>query len=967
MNVVVMDPGSYKLKPLEAVSRLIGAPGFLRNPNSEFAEYIVDKVIRPSATNTSIVTDATLVISQAHMGVSLFRQQRETSRLLAGLVYKTLIPDDKVPTGMRFIRLYRITDQREGQHGMYDTITNGVMSKDYKQEFRPTSRVVTMRFGSLLGVTVPSVALELITRELDSVSTSWELTRTIDVLQYCAAQPTLTDRIAQRTKTASRAERLDCVLMMAELMCGMVNLQPESFVCALENARRVLESDKPEVVIMGDSLFRVISQTHSGSTMSPIVSEEADLTPEFTVYTTDNEVARLSGGHEFTMREVQHGSLGTGLPFVKGSVSQDSSENNKVNYIVLGGGPTDKIPIVHVDAVQMEHGVSRNTSTEHKAFCNSEGFKWEYFTVGCAAPAVNQLNPYTVLDTKDTDELHYKHLAQRSPSATFLHRYDGAVVGVTLRSLHARGNPVELFSRKRRQYLQNEVDSLMRDGDRALLTRERMIDLADNRDWYAKTNNPTSVLEFDAHNMVVPHDRNSGLRWTVKARVALFNSSAMNSIENELAQIGSELLVCFNHTKQGQNVAQALEFINHALQQSSGLEAMLKFRNDVYGNAFNSVNENLKNGEWTKSREYWAWLADPICAIVLHRALLEKEKNKDLLTSEEHMILVQLENLINSVLFLFNAVLGKRTNSLLPYMPAFAAPSGHSGNRGYPSSFTVHEIDYCNIMYWVVLPSLGARVYRVKESHGEDCDVTYVPMVQDPKLSRLDNELNLSNDETPTVARLNGDCFFSKARPVDYNDMTPVFEPTAGFGKSTEVGFHPTSVVTYMWAIRIRKLIGINNYLAKFLMGIHYSTLLTHRVIQEHYDTKYYSGLSYLMFRGLRFTGCGVTLMQQKSALYTLGTGIVCKPSSHNNHQVQSINQYCESVVIPDTLDSPGLHIPNVYMNDLKGGDVHIDTHGPFDMVLADAYNGFCPESDTSSGYRRPYIFTTGRSERLTS
>lgn len=157
-----------------------------------------------------------------------------------------------------------------------------------------------------------------------------------------------------------------------------------------------------------------------------------------------------------------------------------------------------------------------------------------------------------------------------------------------------------------------------------------MIDLADNRDWYAKTNNLTSVLEFDARNMVVPHDWNSGSRWTVKARVALFNSLAMNSIENELAQIGSEVLVCFNHTKQGQNVAQALEFIDHALEQTSGLEAMLNIRNDVYGNAFNSVNENLKNGEWTKSREYWAWLADPICTIALHRALLEKKKTQGL-------------------------------------------------------------------------------------------------------------------------------------------------------------------------------------------------------------------------------------------------------------------------------------------------------------------------------------------------
>lgn len=312
MNIVVMDPGSYKLKPLEAVARLIGAPGFLRNPNSEFAEYIVDKVIRSSAANTSVVTDVTLLMSQAHMGVTLFRQQRETSRLLGGFVYKMLIPDDKVPTGTKFFRKYRITDQREAQHGTYDTISNGVQTTVHSEEFRPTSKVVTMQFGSLLSVTVPSVAVDLITRELEMASTAWELTRTCEVLQYCAAQPTLIDRIARQTKTAGRAERLDYVLTMAELTCGMVNIQPDTFVCALENARRVLESKSPEVLIMGESLFRIVSQQHSGSLRSHIVTEDTVLSPEFAVYTMDNETVNASDGHQFVMKEVaRNSSLGT--------------------------------------------------------------------------------------------------------------------------------------------------------------------------------------------------------------------------------------------------------------------------------------------------------------------------------------------------------------------------------------------------------------------------------------------------------------------------------------------------------------------------------------------------------------------------------------------------------------------------------------------------------------------------------
>lgn len=962
MNIVVMDPGSYKLKPVEAVARLIGAPGFLRNPNSEFAEYIVDKVIRSSAANTSVVTDVTLLMSQAHMGVTLFRQQRETSRLLGGFVYKMLIPDDKVPTGTKFFRKYRITDQREAQHGTYDTITNGVQTTVHSEEFRPTSKVVTMQFGSLLSVTVPSVAVDLITRELEMASTAWELTRTCEVLQYCAAQPTLIDRIARQTKTAGRAERLDYVLTMAELTCGMVNIQPDTFVCALENARRVLESESPEVLIMGESLFRIVSQQHSGSSRSHIVTEDTVLSPEFAVYTMDNETVNASDGHQFVMKEVaHHSSLGTGLPFVEGSLSQEST---KVNYIMAGGGPTDKIPIVRVDGVQMEHGVSRNTSTEHKAFSNSEGFKWEYFTVGCTAPAVAQLNPYTLLDTKDADELNFKHVAQRSPSSTFLHRYDGAVVEVTLRSLHARGNPKELFTAERRRFLQTEVDSLMTGGERTRITRATMIALAKTRDWYAKTNNPASLLEFDTRHMVIPQDD----RWLVRPRFALFNSSGMNSIENEIAQIGSELLARFGKTTQAQSVTSGLEFIDHALLHSPGIQAMLAVRNEAFANTF-TLTALMSEAEWPTSRKYWSLLTDPVCTIALHRRLLAKEGSSEF-TSQERTILVQLEDLINGVLFLFHAIVGERTNSVLPYMVAFNNLSNgdEEDNHGYPTSFTANEIDYCNIMYWVVLPAMGARVYRTTESRDRDRDVRHVPVVRDGDLVRLENELNLTNSEMPTVPQITGVCFFSKTTPgAGYEDATDVFVPTAGFSESSDASFHPTSIVTYMWAVRIHKLTGVTNYLAKFLLGVHYSTLLTRRVIQDHYDTKYYSGLSYLMFRGLRFTGCGISLMPQKSMLYTLGTGVICKPTSHNTHQLLSVNQYCESTIIPDTMDSPGLYISNMYMKDLRGGDVHIDTQGPYDVVVADAFNGFCPESDTSCGGRRPYIFTTGRSERLTS
>lgn len=981
MSVVVLDAssdvsgvGSCMLKPLETITRLVKAPKFLSDdPSGKFAKYTVDNVIAASANNSSISAQATLVMSQAHMGVILFRQQKYTSRLLAGFVYKMLVPDEAVPVGMRFRRHYRITDQLEAQEGTYDTVTNRVQSREYSQVFQHTSKVVTMQFGALLNITVPSKAKDMIKRELDSASTSWEITRTIEVLKYCAAQPTLTDMVAQRTRTYSRAEKLDAILMMAELMCGMINLQPDSFLCVLENARRMLASDKPEVIIMGDTLFRVISQKSTSSTIgSHIVTENTKITPEFSVYTMANEITRVCGSYDFTMQQLTRDTLGDkDLPFTDQSCFQDGSVDMKVSYIRMGGGPGDKIPIVYVDGVQMEHGTT-NTSTEHKTLCNSEGHKWEFATVGCTAPALSQISPCHILSSKDSDEINYKHLAQRSPSTSYIHQYDGAVACVSLRELHPVGNLRELFTLERRTVLQNHVNTLMR-GNPDAIPVETLASLALTRDWYSKLKNPASVLEFDTRNMVVPRPQmgsqgqGSGVpeRWVVRPRVALFNSSSMNSIDNEIAQIGSELLTHFGDAEHAKPLTENLTFLEQALNYEHGVESMCAMRRKILTGA--PVSDIEDSNTWTNGRAFWSWFADPICAVYVRRILANKEANSTI-TERERSVLVQLEGLMNSLNELFKGIVGIRNNSVIASIPAcFMTNGNYVSQHGYPPNFTMNNVDYCNLMYWIVLPTLGARVYRPRATahrSGDEYDCT--PIVYRQHERNLTNELNLNNQSVLTVRRLSWDCAFAKVAPENWDDVSELFEPTSSVHKKcTDSGFAETSVVTYMWAIRLQKLAGIRNNLAKVLLGIHYSTLLTHNVIQEHYDTKYYSGMSYLLFRGVRFTGCGVSLMQQKSALYTLGTQIICKPTAHNTHQVGTVTQSMESVVIPETLESPGVYMPNLYMKDVRGGDVHINTGGPFDMVVADAFNGFCPESDSASGYRRPFLFTTGRSERL--
>ncbi|KAJ7984085.1 hypothetical protein DPEC_G00364460 [Dallia pectoralis] len=436
----------------------------------------------------------------------------------------------------------------------------------------------------------------------------------------------------------------------------------------------------------------------------------------------------------------------------------------------------------------------------------------------------------------------------------------------------------------------------------------------------------------------------------------------MNNIDSEIAQIGSELLAHFGDTELAKRVGDNLVFLEQALCYERGLKSMVELRHRILNQEDVTV---LQNTEWTKGRLYWSWLADPVCAVYVRRVLAGKEIGSGI-GNEERIVLVQLEGWMTSLIGLFKGIVGSRNNSVIASMPVcFNVNSGGVTEYGYPRDFTLDDVDYCNLMYWIILPALGARVYRTEANvSGNVTDRTQIQYRQNDR--SLTNELDLTNESALTVRRLNGSAAFAKVAPRDWVDVSEHFEPTAMRHKRcTDAGFCDTSVVTYMWAIRLQKLAGISNNLAKALLGIHYSTLLTHNVIRDHYDTKYYSGLSYMLFRGVRFTGCGVSLMQQKSALYTLGTEIVCRPTAHNTHQVHTVNQYCESVVIPETIESPGVYIPNLYMKDVRGGDVHIDTGGPFDMVVADAFNGFCPESESASGYRRPYIFMTGRSERL--
>lgn len=69
--------------------------------------------------------------------------------------------------------------------------------------------------------------------------------------------------------------------------------------------------------------------------------------------------------------------------------------------------------------------------------------------------------------------------------------------------------------------------------------------------------------------------------WIFRPRVAFFNSSPMNSTENEIAQIGSELLTHFANTDHAKLVVDNLRFLDQALHYEQGIQSMVRVRNCI--------------------------------------------------------------------------------------------------------------------------------------------------------------------------------------------------------------------------------------------------------------------------------------------------------------------------------------------------------------------------------------------------
>ncbi|KAM7374943.1 hypothetical protein PAMP_007568 [Pampus punctatissimus] len=70
-------------------------------------------------------------------------------------------------------------------------------------------------------------------------------------------------------------------------------------------------------------------------------------------------------------------------------------------------------------------------------------------------------------------------------------------------------------------------------------------------------------------------------RANMRLAETLFNSSSMNSIDNEITQIGSELITHFGDTEHAKQVADNWVFLDQALNYEQGMVSMLRMRGEI--------------------------------------------------------------------------------------------------------------------------------------------------------------------------------------------------------------------------------------------------------------------------------------------------------------------------------------------------------------------------------------------------
>lgn len=158
--------------------------------------------------------------------------------------------------------------------------------------------------------------------------------------------------------------------------------------------------------------------------------------------------------------------------------------------------------------------------------------------------------------------------------------------------------------------------------------------------------------------------------------------------------------------------------------------------------------------------------------------------------------------------------------------------------------------------------------------------------------------------------------------------------------------YHSASITAYRPLFRTRHEMLMKRFsnctMVRVLALMHYWTFWNATTMENHFDKLYYSGLSYLVVRHMKFKGYNVAAMPPKSSRMLVGNRAAAFPTT--TWLNTEFKQTMDMAMAPMDMTSIGVVCNNVYITDVKGMSDQFDPHNPDCNLIFDSYNDYLPE-----------------------
>uniref|UniRef100_A0AB33V6U5 Polyprotein n=1 Tax=Latid herpesvirus 1 TaxID=3096545 RepID=A0AB33V6U5_9VIRU len=878
------------------------------------------------------------------------RQMNNLGALMR-LVSVLMRPETLPQAQAEFHMVFEVTEQRLAQPGNLSTVAGGASTTSYDLIINLERKVVSIEIDSqeIFCTNDPLVMAQAIAAELESAETTWDLTLLVEHAKYCARQPLLVE-LCQLKDAAKNNDSTEGVIIsvcqLENLVCGALNRQPHNFISLIHTGLKIIDgTPSNSVVVTTSTVFRNGSLDNRLASLS-LEAPAAPLTYSVNGAVGMSSIARFGR----PVPELAPGRLQVSNKYPKiynpesksvYGLADEPPEPLKVAGVNLGHN--EHIPVVPLDGTKFSADGGMSVEDTLTQGC----VKRLFFTVGTCPVVYGSVPPESLYgESGKSSEITPEAIALRSPSSSYIMNHDQgcAAQEVSLELLHRlyyADNPdafdVGVFARKLRG-----VQAIR------LFDEEQSAALLLEKTWEAKVENQQSVFEFDPRHMLINHrggrdepggvnvvaveggdDRDEFIR--AIPRVCMYNSSPMSMLQNELVGV---LATMYQLAPPTQEMTRYLSMIKTALEDGTvtGLEDVAALRlMGLTGGA--EIDEAMVHRLFNAGENYLP-LSDPYCQLVLIDRLERFMRGIDA-GGEFYQALPVLRELVTvmrggvtGVISVFEKLFSNTAFSI--YDPDVMINSLCQTPRGTPEQNL-----FLNVVYGAILPLFSNRLARLEADRHFAAEEVHIQGL--------------------VYKSYGGACFVGRSHRLPAARIEILWED--------DIGTAAPVITRPLWKQRVaalRNAFGGTCPYVGFLGGLHCATRLDRETVTGHFDKKYYSGMAYMCVRTTRFNGHGMCVIPRGSARLITGNMYAGTPVSEPVGK--SVWTQCmEFKVAPSGIDKLGVLIPNVLCTELNGMGVSFNVRDLNAIVILEAYNGFTPESKTTSAHVHNILPICGR------